>query len=144
MLTHLLLPLCSGPCKRLNPVSSCCTNCPAITARASPSLFCHGNRILLCSSCRAAHGTFALSRSHPRPHINRRAGCTVLRNSLLCNLCSPACCSVGLAHLTLASSPVILPRRSLFCRSHNGCVRRRNPIKSSALHVHSITIQPCV
>lgn len=84
------------PCKRINPVSSCCTNCPSITTQASPSLFCHGNRILLCSSCRAARGAFALSRSHPRPHINRRAGCTVLTNSLLCNLCSPACCSVGL------------------------------------------------
>ena len=35
---------------------------------------CHGNSILSCSICSAAHGEFALSRSHPRPHINRQAG----------------------------------------------------------------------
>lgn len=35
--------------------------------------------ILSCSSCSAAHRAFALSHSHPRPHINGQAGCTVLK-----------------------------------------------------------------
>lgn len=58
-------------CKWINPLFFCCTNRASIITQLAPSLACHGNSTLKHSSCCAAHG--ALSRSHPRPHINRQA-----------------------------------------------------------------------
>lgn len=79
--------------------------------------------------CSAAQRAFALSRSHPRPHISGQPGCTEPARekkeikSLLCNLCCFACCSVALSvffHLTpscvLFFSCLASEQRQVKCR----------------------------
>lgn len=118
--------------------------------------------ILSCSSCSAAHRAFALSRSHPRPHINGQAGCTVLKKkkkkSLLCNLCCFACCSVGLSarplsksfSLTCLTSELALGHRLFFVKRGQLMTGQYNTRGSAVVHninvrcVAAIGIRPSV
>lgn len=118
-LTHLLLPLsphCVANAKK-GFFSSAASKKKKKTQKSYPSVITQLSPYLASSPlswqpafshvvfCSAAHRAFALSRSHPRPHISGQPGCTEPARekkkqkikSLLCNLCCFACCSVALS-----------------------------------------------